>query len=102
MPQIAEIPFTRTNANTCICWDCPVQTSSQCVKDNSDKTGNVMTTKFFEPQIVPALYCSSGVASCKDIDTDQDCLCPSCAVFIENDLDKGQPADHYCRDGKAR
>jgi hypothetical protein len=61
-----------------------------------------MTSKYFEPQIVPGLYCSSGVASCKDIDTSQDCLCPGCAVFNEYCLGKGQPTDHYCKIGKAR
>ncbi len=98
----AKVPFTRANAYSCICWDCPVQASSQCVKENTAKTGNVMTTQFFEPQTVPALYCSSGVASCKDIDTKLDCLCPGCAVFIEYNLDQGQPVEYYCRDGKAR
>ncbi len=96
------VPFTRPNAKKCICWECPVQANSQCIKENSEKMGEVMSTKYFEPEIVPGLYCSSGVASCKDIDTDQDCLCGGCAVFREYNLGKGKPTDHYCKNGNAK
>lgn len=30
--------------------------------------GEVMTSKFFGPKIVPGLYCTSGAARCQDID----------------------------------
>lgn len=63
-----ELPLSRENAKKCICWQCPVQDNSQCIKENSDKMGEVMTSKFFDPKIVPGLYCTSGAASCQDID----------------------------------
>jgi hypothetical protein len=34
-----KVPFTRPNAKKCICWECPVQADSQCIKENSEKMG---------------------------------------------------------------
>ncbi len=96
-----KVPFTRPNAKKCICWECPVQTDSACIKATAEKMGEVMATKFFEPDIVPGLYCSSGIASCTDIKTDRDCICGGCPVFRLYKLAGGQPIDHYCRNGAA-
>ncbi len=98
----ARVPFTRPNAKKCICWQCPVQGDSACIKANADKMGEVMSTKFFEPDIVPGLYCSSGVAACRDIDTSRQCICGGCAVYNQFSLGNGSPADHYCRNGAAK
>ncbi len=97
-----KVPFTRQNAKKCICPECPVQADSQCIKDNSEKMGDVMTTKSFEPQIVPGLYCSSGVASCKDIDASRSCICGGCEVYNDYRLGSGKPEDHFCRNGNAK
>ena len=97
-----KVPFTRSNAKECICFDCPVQADSSCVKANTERVGDVMSTKLFQPRILPALYCSSGVASCGDINTDRACICGGCPVYSEYDLGTGQPMDHYCRDGAAQ
>ncbi len=97
-----KVPFTRANAKKCVCWQCPVQAKSECIKKNADKMGEVMSTKFFEPEIVPGLYCSSGIAACKDIDTKQACICGGCPVYGEYDLSANQPPDHYCKNGFAR
>lgn len=96
-----KVPFTRPNAKKCICWKCPVQADSECIEKNAEKMGEVMTTNFFEPDIIPGLYCSSGVAFCKDIDTSRPCICPECPVFIEYGLEKCHPTHHYCKDGRA-
>ncbi len=98
----AKVPFTRPNAKKCICWECPVQTDSACIKANADKMGEVMSTKFFTPDIVPGLYCSSGIASCKDIKTERACICGGCPVYGDYKLGAGQPTDHYCANGVAR
>ncbi len=100
--QEANVPFTRPNAKQCICWKCPVQAESACIKANAEKMGEVMSTKFFEPRIVPGLYCSSGVASCKDIKTERPCLCGACPVYAKYELAARQPRDHYCGSGAAR
>lgn len=104
MEQNAEtiVSFTRENAKKCICWECPVQADSSCIKKNEEKMGEVMSTNFFEPEIVPGLYCSSGVASCKDIDTSKPCICYKCPIFLEFNLSENQPIDHYCKNGKAK
>lgn len=104
MKQTTEVkvPFTRQNAKKCVCWECPVQTDSQCIKENSKKMGEVMSTKFFEPEIVPGLYCSSGVGSCKDLDLARSCICGSCEVYHNYRLGSGQPLDHFCKNGNAK
>lgn len=96
------IPFTRENAKKCICWKCPVQKDSQCIKKNEEKMGEVMTTRFFEPQIVPGLYCSSGTASCKDIDASRPCICGGCEIYSNFRLNKSRPQGHYCKNGSAK
>ncbi len=98
----AKVPFTRRNAKNCICWKCPVQTESACIKANADKMGEVMSTKFFEPEIVPGLYCSSGAASCKDIDASRSCICGGCMVYGDYKLGAGRPAEHFCKNGAAK
>lgn len=97
-----KIPFTRENAKKCICWQCPVQKDSQCIKSNEEKMGEVMTTRFFEPQIVPGLYCSSGTASCKDIDTNRQCICGGCEVYNSFRLSNNEIKGQYCKNGSAR
>ncbi len=97
-----KVPFTRSNAKNCICWKCPVQADSVCIKTNADKMGEVMSTKFFTPDIVPGLYCSSGIASCKDIDTSRSCICGDCKVYDSYNLAAGHPTDHYCGNGMAK
>ena len=97
-----KVPFTKPNAKKCICWQCTVQADSACVKRNAEKMGEVMSSSYFEPEIVPGLYCSSGIASCKDIDTSRPCICPDCPVFVEYDLAKGHLIDHYCKNGRAK
>ena len=97
-----KVPFTRVNAKKCICWECPVQANSACIKANTEKMGEVMSTKFFEPEIEPGLYCSSGVASCKDIDTTQPCICGGCPVYSDYSLEEGNPVEYYCKDGASK
>ncbi len=97
-----KVPFTKVEAKKCICWQCPVQTKSECIKRNAEKMGEVMTTRYFKPEIVPGLYCSSGVASCKDLDFTQTCICSGCAVFGDYKLAGGQPTHHFCQSGSAR
>lgn len=64
--------------------------------------GEVMTTRFFEPQIVPGLYCSSGTASCKDIDTNRQCICGGCEVYNSFRLSNNEIKGQYCKNGSAR
>ncbi len=97
-----KVPFTRQNAKKCLCWECPVQSDSKCIAQNSEKVGDVLTTSFFEPKLVPGLYCSSGVAACGDIEPGRSCICGACAVYGQYRLGNGQPIDHFCAGGSAR
>ena len=97
-----KVPFTRLNAKNCICWLCPVQRDSACMGTNARKMGEVLTTKFFEPEVMPGLYCSTGFAACQDIDVSRSCICQGCEVKATFQLGMGQPPDHYCERGAAR
>lgn len=99
---VDKVPFTRENAKKCLCWKCPVQKDSQCIKNNEEKMGDVMTTRFFEPHIVPGLYCSSGTASCRDIDTNRPCICGGCEVYNSFRLSKNEPNGYYCKNGASK
>lgn len=77
-----KIPFIRENVKKCICWQCPVQKDSKCIRHNEEIMGEVMATKHFQPEIVPGLYCSSGEASCKDIDPSRSCICGGCLKSV--------------------
>ncbi len=96
------VPFTRQNAKKCRCCECPVQGDSLCVKQNSDRLGDVLVTKYFTSEIMPGLYCSSGIATCDDIDTNRDCICGTCTVFKNYGLKINKPYGYYCRDGAAK
>ncbi|NLE02424.1 MAG: DUF2769 domain-containing protein [Fibrobacter sp.] len=98
-----KVPFTREEAKKCICGECPVQAESQCIKKNAEKLGDVLTTKFFQPDVVPGLYCSSGVASCKDIDASKSCICGACQVYQDHRLASGEvTTHHFCNNGIAK
>ncbi len=40
---------------------------------------------FFNPETVTGLYCSSGKASCRDIDASRSCICGACAMTINGE-----------------
>jgi hypothetical protein len=97
-----NVPFTQDNVKKCRCPLCPVQHTSQCVKQKVDKIQSALKANPMDPQEIPAAYCAQGIASCKDIDTQQTCICDTCLVFSEYNLAGGQPAGYFCRDGKPR
>jgi len=51
---------------------------------------------------VPGMYCATGIAACKDIDTTQMCTCGNCPLWTEYDLPGGKPMGYFCRDGEAK
>jgi hypothetical protein len=48
-------------------------------------------------QDMPGMYCATGKAMCDDLDYDQGCDCPACAVWVDNHLDSLK----YCSKGSA-
>ena len=109
--QIKSVQFTMDNVMKCQCGSCPVQGESQCAIDKmrsmksmmpADPSGGLEAQPMGQmmaprPEMVPGMYCSTGTASCGDLDFMQKCICPTCAVWQENDLGSMK----YCRNGSA-
>jgi len=102
-----EVEFNLENLAECLCDCCPVQNKSRCVLDKmkiiqeisqEDLDSRIM----IEEERIPALYCSGGKATSKDLDSLQECQCDKCMVWKENNLFSGEPPGYFCRDGKAR
>jgi hypothetical protein len=99
-----KVPFSRENVKNCICTECPVQTASPCVKEQQAKAQKALGGggALPKPEEVPGLYCATGAAACKDINTRQMCICGDCPIWKEYMLVSGKPLGYFCRDGKAR
>ena len=100
-----KVPFEPANVKKCVCGGCPVQEKSDCVKELTDNEKEILKkTEFDEDDSkkLPYSYCSSGHATCPDLDWNKSCLCSSCAVWEKYNLAKAQPQLHFCRDGQAR
>ena len=101
MAEKTKVPFTKDNVMKCICTQCPVQANSSCVAGKKKVMKESMGKQPLVAEDIPGLYCSSGVASCKDIDTSKMCMCMACPLWEEFSLGSGQPMGYYCRDGRA-
>ena len=102
-----KIDFSMENINKCLCTRCAVQIESECVKDKEKilfliKNQDLDSPMMMGPDRVPGLYCSTGKANCKDIDTKKVCKCNECPIWKEKVLEKSTPGRYFCRDGKAR
>jgi hypothetical protein len=99
-----KVPFSTENISRCRCPGCPVQTSSQCVNEKLGKLSEVMKSAGKVPgsQDVPGVYCSTGVAACKDLDPSKSCICGTCAVWQHYNLVSGKPASYFCKNGMAK
>ena len=101
-----KIDFNTENMDKCLCQDCPVQIGSNCVKDEIRKIEEIQSEDvdagvMIEPEEVPKLYCATGKTNCKDLYTHEECQCPNCDVWKENDLEvRGAPA-YFCINGRA-
>ncbi|HEX7467003.1 MAG TPA: DUF5518 domain-containing protein [Methanobacterium sp.] len=99
-----DIAFNVENVQKCLCPTCPVQAESDCAKEKLIKLQEMMQSEEEmnpTPEDVPGVYCSTGNATCTDIDPSKECQCPKCPMWEEYDLENGEPAGVFCRDGKA-
>ena len=94
-----EIPFSQKEIKDCICTACPVQMRSACAKDKEKTSKSSPQPK---PHETPRLYCSSGKASCPDLDTKQMCICGACPVWHRYKLSAAKPTLYFCRDGSSK
>lgn len=98
------IDFSMENIKKCLCNKCAVQIESQCVKDKQ-KIMLLITQQDLDSPMrmdeerVPGLYCSTGRATCQDIDTKKVCKCNECPIWDEYGL---VPQRYFCRDGSAQ
>jgi hypothetical protein len=97
-----KVPFSAKNVGKCSCPKCPVQSKSQCVRGKLATIKDSIAKTPLIREEIPGIYCSTGAATCTDLDPKQACLCPSCAVFGEYNLGTGKPLGYYCRDGFAK
>jgi hypothetical protein len=97
-----KVPFTLENAGRCWCPDCPVQKQSDCVHDLKLTLTDTLEKSPPNRGKIPGVYCSTGTATCKDLDYAKDCQCPTCGVFDQHHLAKGKPVGRYCRDGASK
>lgn len=97
-----NVRFTAAEVGLCRCPKCPVQAASACVKGKVSGIQNALKKTPLERDDVPGLYCSTGTATCRDLDPGKNCICGTCAVFSKYSLASRTPVGYYCRDGNAR
>jgi hypothetical protein len=97
-----KVPFSAVNVGKCLCPKCPVQSKSQCVSGKLTTIGQALSKSPLLREEIPGQYCSTGTATCKDLDPTQSCICGNCGVFSEYNLAKGTPVGYYCRDGYSK
>lgn len=99
---MVEVEFTRDNIIRCLCKKCAVQVGSQCVKN---KLGLMLlitqqdldSPMMMEPDKVPGLYCATGKATCKDINTKRVCKCVECPIWNEKSLKYNETSSYFCK-----
>ncbi len=97
------IDFSMENIKKCLCTMCAVQIESQCVRDKQ-KIMLLITQQDLDSPMrmdgerVPGLYCSTGTASCTDIDPKKVCKCNECPLWDEYKLAQR----YFCQHGSAK
>lgn len=100
-----EVPYARSNINKCRCPQCPVQTDSKCVKDKLESSREEMEKipvgEVPNAEDVPGIYCSTGKATCQDLNSNKQCICNTCDVWKEYNLEEGTLSQYFCQNGRA-
>jgi len=100
-----HVDFSDENITKCRCGQCPVQEESRCALDKTQAMSQMAQTIEEMPGLddppapedVPGVYCSTGTATCSDLDYSRNCICASCDVWQEH----GLSAWKYCQTGSA-
>ena len=100
-----KVPCTELNIERCRCTLCPVQADNECAQEKYCGLKNELESsrgvEALEPQKVPGIYCSLGTASCKDLKSENQCICDTCPVWEEYELEKSIPNMYFCNKGRA-
>jgi hypothetical protein len=101
--EIKNAPFTSAYVVQCMCPECPVQKSSKCTKEQLTNMGTTLCKDKtpLRREEIPALYCSTGTATCADINTRQACICDMCPVYASFKLENQTPGGFFCREGRS-
>lgn len=98
-----KIPFDQETVSKCLCPGCPVQTGSGCVADLKRNLKGALARSPLKREEIPGVYCSTGKATCTDLDPSKQCQCGGCSVFHEYNLaSRMLTVGYYCRDGAAQ
>jgi len=119
-----RVPLNEDVMMKCICGNCPVQAESACSRPKIEKMVNMRASMSQpkggmsasgmsmgiaqepmemkpNPEEMPGVYCSIGVAACKDLDNKKACICEQCQVYKGFSLMQGRPVEHFCFNDKA-
>lgn len=88
---MSRVAVNETNLRHCRCVACKVQEKSACTQKilNSNPAP--------EEKNLGKLYCAKGKSDCPDLNTRETCICSSCLVWDENNLN----SMYYCLYGDA-
>jgi hypothetical protein len=110
--QMKTVPYNVDTIMKCQCTSCPVQHESSCVMGKVQAMSGMMEkmrtmmmpgeqgmSDMMLPSAedMPGLYCSTGTATCGDLDYSMGCICMTCQVYLDNVLDNSK----YCSKGSA-
>jgi len=98
----AKVPFINETVTKCKCPKCPVQSKSQCVSGKLSTMKDALKSNPLKREDIPGVYCSTGTATCRDLDPKQSCICGGCANFSQYKLASFKPVGYYCRSGSAK
>jgi len=93
------VVFNTGNVGKCLCPKCPVQLKNQCVSGKLGTISQALSKNPLAREDIPGVYCSTGKATCRDVDPEQSCICGNCSIFTKYNLAKGKPVGYYCHDG---
>lgn len=119
-----RVPLNNDVMMKCICGTCPVQAESACSRPKLEKMMKMragmssmeegemggmsmsvaqgpMGEMKPNPEDMAGVYCSIGVAACKDLDANKACICRQCQVYKDFNLAKARPVEHFCFNSKA-
>ncbi|MDA8188512.1 MAG: DUF2769 domain-containing protein [Dehalococcoidales bacterium] len=93
MPRVA---YNLDSLSKCRCGACPLHQASQCI--TTKMAGMKMQPGVLPPaNVLEGMYCSEAVGKsrCNDLDNTKACICPTCAVWSENNLS----SSYFCTRG---
>lgn len=84
---MARVAYSLDNLGKCRCGTCPVHQTSECI--TTKMAGMKMQPGILPPaSVIEGMYCAEAVSKsrCTDLDSTKACICPTCAVWSENNL----------------